>query len=1451
MVKETTPEPPAPPVKPDEQAGNGLFTAKIGEKVLKVNEIAAPEYMCGVEQAFEIEVPESLKEGAVKLDGLKGYLYYEITQKDDCYSSGAMQPLSGPLAINTYGYHLSGDLELHITFKLKTMPKAPIRVTLNGQELQVDVLPAKNSTLYKNDLVIHVPTPFVKTVTVHNMKGWGYVVNDRFGMQETIETENWEAKILAPNEFYYLSKWPDNYHVSFQVAEAAEANIILNAQMDGKFLLPPETAAGVKPGLAKELGYAYGEGITEKDITALDALVKMHQIKYPGKNVNEYLALNEKGFITKVFGVETGAVGFMVNGSMPNTGIAATVIHEGDTVDFFNYQDTNGWSDKTVWLEQNGIQKTNFQAAAGVPVTLTVKSADYQGTVTAVSGVRLATVAADGTITPMEGVTDENGNVSVTFPEKGSYTVTVTSSETTKVVMPLVHVTVSDHVVTLSVEARTAGKGDFLPATVMVLQSEGAQTVKQLLDAAAKEFKLDVQYSGKGIQSINGLGGGWRCYVNGKAIETSVAEHKAAADDVIRIRFAVTPSAEELNEPLYAYLQKLVNEAKDKLKLSYTQDTKQVLQKAVTDAEAVLADSANNSTDTDKELLVSKHIAAVNAGLAQLVAEETEQDPAIPKDFENDLWLQYDHKNLKVGETATIYPRRIPQIIDDPISNNITRPVFTFTIVKGDSIKLSETESREKTKVTAVKEGTSVVKVSYKAEGKYGACSPVNEGLVVFNVTNSASTLTIQTSLSAIRSYDTIYYTGSDTVAYPFTVSVENAEKVVVSCNDQVLTEENGKYIAQFENRSNIVEITATDANGVDTTYYQVIDARKIQIVVDNLTSPGQPFKINDRARISFRGITMPIVKLATIYNPCYGKDRAYVFYHNDRLKPDTVKGYCGQYDLATQNAFEVTFAEAGDYHFTNGRIHCAWWGDNLGSDKNKEGKGDPNTSAPVVHDDFSWMPDFTVHVENAVSDHVPVKEVKLNKTELTLTEGESFQLTAQVLPEEATDRNVTWSCDDPTSYFIALSEDGKITAKHATTQEQPEVTVTVTTKDGAKTASCKVVVKAVSHSITVENGTADPSSAPRKTVVTIQANPAPAGQKFDHWKVVSGSVSLKSSKEAETTFVMPDTDVTIKAVYTNIIYKVTVENGTATPSNVTEGRTVTIQAGKAPAGQKFDHWEVTSGDVQLKNSKQAKTTFVMPDSDVALKAVFTSATRKPGGTSHKLPSSTGSKNNGGSKKTSNMVDVKTVNGNVPAKNFADIKGQDKNIRIKGKLEDGKEFTWIINGKDIDTAKDLKVGMSRKGKFQKDIETLAQDPEIFRFLEDGKLPYTMMVEMPTSMKDGSYLLMHYNTVERRAEKVSKVSVKDGMFSFLAKDGGEYFLATHVSSKTVPELEAEKNATVETTAETVVETTEAVKEAENTSGGMHGVQIVLWILFILAAAVCGYLLGIMTKKRKEN
>ena len=84
----------------------------------------------------------------------------------------------------------------------------------------------------------------------------------------------------------------------------------------------------------------------------------------------------------------------------------------------------------------------------------------------------------------------------------------------------------------------------------------------------------------------------------------------------------------------------------------------------------------------------------------------------------------------------------------------------------------------------------------------------------------------------------------------------------------------------------------------------------------------------------------------------------------------------------------------------------------------------------------------------------VGVTEVTLDKTELTLTEGETETLTATVRPDNADNRKVTWSSDK--TEIATVDGAGKVTAVKA-----GEATVTVTTEDGGKTASCKVTVKA------------------------------------------------------------------------------------------------------------------------------------------------------------------------------------------------------------------------------------------------------------------------------------------------------------------------------------------------------------------------------------------------------
>ena len=87
------------------------------------------------------------------------------------------------------------------------------------------------------------------------------------------------------------------------------------------------------------------------------------------------------------------------------------------------------------------------------------------------------------------------------------------------------------------------------------------------------------------------------------------------------------------------------------------------------------------------------------------------------------------------------------------------------------------------------------------------------------------------------------------------------------------------------------------------------------------------------------------------------------------------------------------------------------------------------------------------------------VTQVELDKTSLELTEGGTARLTATILPDNATNKNVTWSTSDAS---IATVTDGVVTAVAPGT-----ATITVTTEDGGKTATCAVTVAAATVPVT------------------------------------------------------------------------------------------------------------------------------------------------------------------------------------------------------------------------------------------------------------------------------------------------------------------------------------------------------------------------------------------------
>ena len=83
----------------------------------------------------------------------------------------------------------------------------------------------------------------------------------------------------------------------------------------------------------------------------------------------------------------------------------------------------------------------------------------------------------------------------------------------------------------------------------------------------------------------------------------------------------------------------------------------------------------------------------------------------------------------------------------------------------------------------------------------------------------------------------------------------------------------------------------------------------------------------------------------------------------------------------------------------------------------------------------------------------ITVSEVTLDKASVSLVEGEETTLTATVTPDNATNKKVSWTSSDNN---VASVSDGKVTALKPGT-----ATITVTTEDGGKTATCEVTVKA------------------------------------------------------------------------------------------------------------------------------------------------------------------------------------------------------------------------------------------------------------------------------------------------------------------------------------------------------------------------------------------------------
>ncbi|MBR7154970.1 MAG: Ig domain-containing protein, partial [Paludibacteraceae bacterium] len=178
----------------------------------------------------------------------------------------------------------------------------------------------------------------------------------------------------------------------------------------------------------------------------------------------------------------------------------------------------------------------------------------------------------------------------------------------------------------------------------------------------------------------------------------------------------------------------------------------------------------------------------------------------------------------------------------------------------------------------------------------------------------------------------------------------------------------------------------------------------------------------------------------------------------------------------------------------------------------------------------------------------VAVTGVTLNKTSASVEAGQTLQLTATVAPTNADNKNVSWTSNNPT--VANVDQNGLVTAYSA-----GNATITVTTEDGSKTATCTVTVTEPAAPVAVTGVSLNKSTTSiyvgASETLTATVAPADATNKAVTWS--SNNTSVASVNNGVVTGVaIGQATITAKTVDGNFTATCAVTVETAPIINVT-----------------------------------------------------------------------------------------------------------------------------------------------------------------------------------------------------------------------------------------------------------------------------------------------------------
>ena len=387
-----------------------------------------------------------------------------------------------------------------------------------------------------------------------------------------------------------------------------------------------------------------------------------------------------------------------------------------------------------------------------------------------------------------------------------------------------------------------------------------------------------------------------------------------------------------------------------------------------------------------------------------------------------------------------------------------------------------------------------------------------------------------------------------------------------------------------------------------------------------------------------------------------------------------------------------------------------------------------------------------------AVTVTQPVTGVTLDPTSLSLFTGDTATLTATVEPENATNKNVTWSSDKPE---VATVENGKVTAKAAGT-----ATITATAEDDSNiSATCTVTVTQSEYSISADTTALDFGSA-----YTGYTQPAAQTVTITN----TGNQSLNLNQPASTS---------------------SFEVGTLTKTQLAAGEkaTFTVQPKAGLAVGTYSENITVSGT---------------GGATVTITASFTVKQYSSGGSSSSTPSvSDQAIDKIEAAKDGSTVSIKlpvgrtTLEGEV----FETLAGQDITLEIS--LSNG--VTWTVNGQDIPkNAKlsdlDLGVSLNTSTIPVNLINSVTGEAGTVQLTlkHNGEFGFTMTLTAPVGVKNAGLWANLYHYDEDAGKMVYQTAAlvdEDGNVALPFDHASQYALVLDSKSHDLPFTDLAANA----------------------------------------------------------